>query len=254
MAENGKPNSKDRISKMADSGLRENIDSFTCSSETNALLFLIKSIIGQTVNTCIPVVVTGVERAGKGAGAGYLSCKPLVMQRAANGDSLPCVEIPRVPYFRLQHGTASIVCDPVVGDVGLAVFAKSDTSNVNGDGQEKQAGSFRAFDMSDGFYLGGFWGKAPTTFIHLEQDGSIEIESTKEVTVKTAQVKIEASNRYEITAPQIILNGAITGGGSGGATANFTGDVIAKNVSVATHTHGGIQPGNGNTQVPNSGS
>lgn len=245
---------------MADAGLRENIDSFTASSEMNALLFLIKQVISGTVHTAIPVVVLSVDRAGDGGGAGYLSCKPLVMQRAANGDSLPSVEIPRLPYFRLQHGTAAIICDPVPGDVGLAVFAQSDTSNVNGDGQEKQAGSFRSFDMSDGFYVGGFWGKTPKTFVHLEQDGTIEIDAPQAVTVKTKQatvtaekMTVNASNLFEVTAPNIHLNGRISGGGSGGALATFSGDVVAKGVSVATHTHSGVRAGSDDTGGPNAG-
>jgi phage baseplate assembly protein gpV len=31
----------------------------------------------------------------------------------------------------------------------------------------------------------------------------------------------------------------------------LTGDVIAQGVSLVTHTHGGVQPGGGNTGVPN---
>ena len=71
------------------------------------------------------------------------------------------VTIPHLPYFRYQHGTAAIICDPKVGDLGLAVFAQQDCSRLTGDTTPQAPGTFRCFDMSDGFYVGGFWGAGP---------------------------------------------------------------------------------------------
>lgn len=236
---------------MADQNeLRQNIDSFTGSSQINALLFLMRSTIGSVVHTAVPVVVTSVTRSGTGNGASYLSCKPLVMQRSASGQSLPNVEIPRVPYFRLQHGSAAFVCDPKVGDVGLAVFAQSDTSLVNGDGKEKAPGSFRTFDMSDGFYFGGFWGQKPTTFVQIEDSGEITITATKSVTVNCKTAEINASTSYTVNAPTINLNGKINGGGSNSQGADFRGDVTADNISLKTHVHGGVEHGGSTTSGP----
>lgn len=236
---------------MADNNeLRQNIDDFTGSSTINALTFMIKTIIGQVVHTAIPVVVTSVDRKGEGSGAGYLSCKPLVMQRSAAGQSLPNVEIPRIPYFRLQHGSAAFICDPKVGDVGIAIFAQSDTSQVNGDGKEKAAGSFRTFDMSDGFYLGGFWGQTPQTFVHIEDSGEITITATKSITVNCKTAEINASTSYTVNAPTINLNGRINGGGSGSQGAAFRGDVTADNISLKTHVHGGVEHGGSTTSGP----
>lgn len=64
---------------------------------------------------------------------------------------------------------------------------------------------------------------------------------------------VSASSQVAITAPTILLNGQITGGGSGGATASFTGtinasgDVTAGGISLQGHVHGGVQPGGGDT-------
>ena len=220
------------------------------ASEYNRTLFLIRQVIEQTVSTAIPVRVDSVERSGDGSGAGYLSATPLVAQTDADGSLIPPVSIPRLPYFRLQHGTAAIICDPVPGDVGLAVFAQQDCSRLKGGTEPVVPGSFRSFDMSDGFYVGGFWGKAPQVFVHLEQSGAISIEAPQAVTIKAAQVSIEASQRAEIKAPQIVLDGAITGGGSGGLDATFTGDVTAGGVSLKHHTHGGVESGPDNTGAP----
>jgi hypothetical protein len=223
------------------------------ASEYNRTLFLIRQVVEQTVSTAIPVRVDSVERSGDGSGAGYLSATPLVAQTDADGNLIPPVSIPKLPYFRLQHGTAAVICDPVPGDIGLAVFAQADCSRLNGGGEPVVPGTRRAFDMSDGFYIGGFWGKAPEVFIHLEQAGTIEIEAPQAITIKAERVSIEAEALAEIKAPQIVLDGAITGGGSGGLDATFTGDVTAQGVSLVHHTHGGVSSGPDDTGEPNGG-
>ncbi len=126
---------------------------YQAQGEFNALNFLIRNTILNTVNVAIPVRVDSVERNADGMGAGYLSATPLIQQRDASGNALPNVSIPKLRYFRYQHGTASIICDPKVGDVGLAVFAHQDVSGLDGGNEPKPPLSFRVFDVSDGFYL-----------------------------------------------------------------------------------------------------
>jgi phage baseplate assembly protein V len=106
--------------------------------------------------------------------------------------------------------------------------------------------------MSDGFYIGGFFGKTPETFIHLEDSGEIVIEATQRVQINAPSVSVDADNEILLTAPQIVIDGAITGGGSGQHTATFTGDVIADGISLKTHTHGGVESGSDSTGAPNS--
>ena len=157
------------------------------ASEYNALSFMMEQMINNSINTAIPVRVDSCTKPGRNGAAGYVSATPLVMQSGADGNALPMVSLPQLPFFRLQCGTAAIVMDPQPGDIGLAVFCQQDTSNVGeGTAEPVQAGSFRSCDMSDGFYLGGFYGKKPTTFIELDPDG-------KEITIKTeTKVTLEA--------------------------------------------------------------
>lgn len=70
------------------------------------------------------------------------------------------------------QGAAALVCDPVPGDIGLAVFCQRDVSNVvNGTPEPVQPGSFRNFDISDGFFIGGFLNQQPTCYIQILPDG-----------------------------------------------------------------------------------
>ena len=235
---------------MADESLKMPARLADFASAYNQQIFLIKQIIKQSVCTAIPVRVDAVERSGDGGGAGTLSATPLVAQTDADGNLIPPVSIPRLPWFRLQHGSAAVVCDPKAGDIGLAIFAQQDCSNVKGGADPVVPGSYRCFDMSDGFYVGGFFGTAPTTFVHLEDSGTISIKATQSVQISAPSVSVDADEQITLTAPQIIIDGAITGGGSGKALATFTGDVTADGISLKSHVHGGVQGGSSDTGIP----
>ena len=188
------------------------------ASEYNAISFLVEQMIKGMVNTAIPVRVDSCTKPGVGGAAGYVSATPLVQQRGADGKSLMPVSLPQLPYFRLQCGTAAVVLDPQPGDVGLAVFAQQDASNIEaGKTDPVQAGSFRCFDMSDGFYFGGFYGQTPTTFVHLDPEKG-------EVTVK-------APTKIMLDAPTIELKGALqmgnASGDASGGTITLTGNIQA---------------------------
>ena len=237
---------------------------FDYGSDFNSLSFFIRQSILNTVNVAIPVRVDTVERNATEQGAGYLSATPLVCQLDGSGNRLEPVSIPRLPYFRLQHGTAAIVCDPAPGDVGLAVFAQQDTSKLTGKNEPVPPGSLRVFDMSDGFYLGGFWGPTPKTFIHIEQSGDIvvtapasETVNTPTITVNCSTARVNAKDSATIDTPEttitgnatikknLIVAGSITGRRgmtiSGGAT--VSGDVTADGISLKSHTHPGDSGG-----------
>lgn len=235
---------------MSDKELSANYDNFASSNPLNSMEFFIRSLISQVVSTSLPVVVTAVERKGEEAGAGYVTVKPLLQPRNNSGDGLEVTTIPKLPYFRLQHGKAAIICDPKVGDIGLAVVAKHDISNINGSTTPKVPATYRKFDPSDSFYIGGFWGKAPEVFIHLEDEGTIKIKAPTKITMEAPECEVNASTSFTVNSAQINLNGPISGGGSAGADATFSGDVTAKNISLTSHTHTGVQSGNSSTGAP----
>lgn len=240
--------------------LATNVQEFTASSEFNALDFFVRSIVKGMVNTAIPVRVDTIERPGDGAGAGYLTATPLIKMRSAAGDALPPVSFPKLRWFRPQHGTAAIICDPKPGDVGLAVFAQQDVSTLTGGKEPMQPGSFRCFDFADGFYFGGFWGPTPSTFIRIEDTGDITVTApathttnSPKVTVNCETAQVNASSSVTFDTPQGTFTGNLTvrghingqgglsiSGGSGAAVDGAvaaTGDVTAGGISLQGHTH-----------------
>ena len=204
---------------MANNGpVKGNKRATSGSTNFNAMEFMIRNTILGLVNTAIPVIVTAVDAGGSGAPTGYVTVKPLVCQVDGFGETLDPAELFRVPYARVQGGVAALVIDPVPGDIGLAVFAKSDCSNVaQMQSKPVQPGSFRKFSMSDGFYLGGFLNRAPSVYIEVKQDQSIVITASGGVTV----------NAPTVTVP--------------------SGDVIASGKSLVNHTHMGVH---GETSPP----
>lgn len=178
----------------------------TASSAYNAMDFIIKRAISEKVNTAIICKV--VNRSGQ-----YVDVLPLVTPVNGFGETVEPTTLFHLPYMRYQAGTAGIILDPVAGDIGLAVFAQKDCSNVvQGTTEPQQPGSFRGNSMANGFYVGGFLNQTPTTIIELKQDGSIFINATGNVTVK--------------------------------------GDVIADGISLKNHTHGGVESGGSDTGKP----
>lgn len=195
-------------------------DDYVRNSPYNELDFIIRMILNNDVATATPVKVLAVEGGGAENPVGYVDVLPLISAMDAQGNTIDPVAIYHLPYHRYQGGRAAIVVDPEPGDIGLAMFAKQDASNL-GTGTENpvQPGSFRSFDMADGFYYGGFLNEAPSVYIELKQDNSIVITASAGVTVKAPTV----------TVP--------------------TGDVIASGVSLKNHVHTNAG-GSGNSGPP----
>lgn len=188
-------------------------DIYARETQYNQLSFLMRTLMNKELNTAIPVKVTKVM-AGDGS-VGYVQALPLVNDMDAQGNAVDVPIIPSLPYFRLQGGKVAVITDPIVGDIGIAVFAQKDTSNVvAGTSEPVQAGTFRKFSMSDGWYIGGFLNQNPETFLQLNQDGTAILTANSGVTING----------------NVTVNGTITS----------TGDIRGNGHSLSNHTHTGV--------------
>ena len=198
------------------------------ASEFNAISFLVEQAIKGMVNTAIPVRVDSCTKPGVGGAAGYVSATPLVQQRGADGKALDTVSLPQLPYIRLSASTAAIVIDPQPGDVGFAVFAQQDISNLKaGSSEPVQAGSFRTFDMSDGIFIPAILGVTPTTYVHLDPE--------------KGEITLKAPTKITIEAPQIELKGPVKMGDAGSSdTITLDGNVSTNgNITAAGNVNAG---------------
>lgn len=259
---------------------------YTGNTDYNTDDAFIRGIMGEIYTAEAVVVIDVLENNGHDGPPGFVNVLPLVSQIDAYNNIIESVKLFRLPYYRYQAGAAAIVVDPKPGDIGIAVYMKRDSSDISVEQTEPiKPNTFRSFDQSDGFYIGGFYNKAPSVFIELDDDGTIDITSTSSVTINTQNAiincntaNVEASSSATISSPQTTITGnqatinaqtringnlfiaggiTWTGNAQGeGGTANFIGtinatnDVTANGISLNSHVHGGVESGSSTTEAP----
>ena len=234
---------------MADNPKRGTQDIYSGANPYNALNFVIEKATNK-IATAIPVKVMAVNAGGSEAATGYVDVLPLVAFIGGDGNSIEPVTLYHLPYSRVQGGIAALVIDPVIGDIGLAVFAHSDSSTVTqGTAEPQQPGSKRHHSMSDGFYIGGFLNQAPSCYLELMQDNTAVLNATGGVTINgNTTINGNATINGDVT---VNGNFSVVGGNST-MTGSLTtqGDVVSGGISVQSHVHSGVQTGGGTTGQP----
>lgn len=175
-------------------------------------------LYGATLVQVKAVSATGLEPVG------FVDALPMVQQTNGRGMLSPMPMIHNLPYFRLQGGKSAVIVDPAIGDIGLAVFASRDISNVKQARAPSGPGSHRIHSWSDGLYIGGFLNGTPEEYIWLTGNG----------------VKVQTKGEFSVSASKALFDCDIT----------TSGDVQAGNISLTQHRHPGVQPGSGETGTP----
>lgn len=235
-----------------------------CSTATsantpeNALNFVIERFLKSKLNTATVVMVNTVQ-PGEDGEVGSLSMTPLVSGTDGSGNAIAPQEIYNVPYSRMQGGIAALKIDPVPGDIGWAVFCQRDISSVKATKAASNPGSFRVFDQADAIYLGGILNKKPEIYLELTQEREAVLHAPMRVYVETQECIIDAPNSHVLGNLFVEGNLAWGGNGSGlngrkatmrGGLENTGGTIESNGIVLDTHTHHGVETGNGNTGGP----
>jgi hypothetical protein len=175
-------------------------------SETNALRFVVKSVLSEVATTMV-VRVAGVRSNGEVAPPGTIDVVPVVHQIDGAGNTHPHGTIFNVPYHRPQNGTNGIIMDPKAGDIGVIVCASRDISSVKANkGDASAPGSFRRHDLADALYVGTVIAKdAPQQYIQFTDDG-LTLLTPKILTIKCDQLVINADTSITLTSPQVTVH------------------------------------------------
>ena len=181
------------------------------TSEWNRMNAAIRSVMNQMATMTLVKVLAVRERV--------VDIQPIVAQMDGAGNAVEHGTIHNVPVWRYQAGAAAVIVDPLVGDVGMAVFAHSDISAAKATSGASPPGSKRRFDWADAVYLGGVFGSEPTTTITLSAADGVVISSNRPVTVNASA--------------GIALNGPTT----------VTGGLTVDGKAFATHIHKGVTAG-----------
>lgn len=212
---------------MASQGLisQGSLKPWSTWGEYNNVLFVVKQTLAK-MQTATLVKIVSCTNDGELSPFGLVDVLPLVNQIDGSNppNPTPHITVHGLPYLRMQGGANAIILDPQPGDIGIAVFASRDISILKSTRAQGNPGSFRQFDFADGMYLGGVLNGTPQQYIRFSATG-IEIVSPTAIT---------------LTAPQVIINGALGMSGGNATIAEkltVTGDVEAAGISLQNHTH-----------------
>ena len=196
--------------------------------------------------TALPVEVTAVHGGGVSI-IGTVDAKPLVKIMCADGQTAEYPELYNLPFMRYQGGANAVICDPQVGDIGIAVFASRDISAVKRARGHAPCGSLRRFSLSDGMYVGAILDGIPSQYIHFDTAG-ITILSPKKITLEAPEILIDS--------PIIRVTGNFEQTGTKGQHSTFSGNIVttggdikADTVSLKEHIHKDAG-GSGNSGKP----
>lgn len=178
------------------------IDPWSTQGQYNIELFVIKAALAK-MQTATLVQVKSCTNDGGVSPFGTVDVVPMVAQIDGAGNITPHLTVFELPYLRIQGGANAVIIDPQPGDIGIAVFASRDISNVKTTQSPAAPGSFRSYDWGDGMYLGGVLNGTPTQYLRFAS-GGVEVVSPTQVTLTAPAVRAGASGG----TPQALMTAA----------------------------------------------
>lgn len=197
------------------------------TSDFATVAFTVRQMMAKLEVMRLVKVLAVTGGGGAIARAGTVKVQPLVNQIDGSGNPTPHGAISGVPWWRLQGGNGAIICDPVVGEIGMVLVESRDISLVKKNRLQSNPGSFRKYNLSDGIYVGAVLYDAPTQYIAFNSDGitisdahghMLQWTSLGIVISSDLFVKGEIIKGY-MTGDQVTLGQHVhTSGGSGSPT------------------------------------
>lgn len=190
-------------------------------------------------------------------------CQPTIKGRIKKTDgSIELVDMPLLldcPVVFPHAGGCSLTFPVKQGDECLVVFSSRGIDFWWQQGGVQPPPEPRMHDLSDGFAILGVWSQVTkiasvsTSSVQLRSDDGqafVEINpQSHNVNVKTSgNISATASGSATLKAQSVTIDTqqmTVTG------KLTVNGDIVGNGVDLKTHTHSGVQTGNGNTGRPN---
>ena len=203
------------------------------------------------MNTCLPGTVTSYD-----AGSQRATVQPAVRMRQPDGREEELPVLNSVPVIWPRSGGASMTFPVKAGDGCLILFNQRSTDEYKNNGKTNTPQDPRMFDMSDAVAIMGFvsfsGGGGPDDAIEIKLGGSTILVKTDGVEITTSDVKVNAP--LSTYSGNVTIQGSLTvqGNMKSEGHLNIEGPSVSHNgVNIgASHVHGGVQTGGGNTGVP----
>lgn len=159
-----------------------------------------------------------------------VSIELMIEQINHNGEQLALPPLVDVPVKMFAYGAFMITAEPQAGDEGLATFSERCIDGWWLSSRKSVPLDIRFHDLSDAFFDGGYRSKPKALTI---------VPNCLNIAGASNYVRLLSNGTIEIKGNTTIL-GSLT----------VTGDVVGAGKSLSTHTHGGVQAGNGSTGTP----
>lgn len=137
---------------------------------------------------------------------------PLVTQRDMTGAAVENSVVYGAQVWRLQRGASAVIMNPVVGDIGVALYCDRDSDNARTNKTTGAPTSGRNHSKTDGIYLGGLLNHDPTQYVEFADN----------------QINVVAPVKLYVDSPLAHFTGSITVAG------NITDNSETQSASVKT--------------------
>lgn len=128
----------------------------------------------------------------------------------------------------MQAGGNVIDLTPEVGDIGLLLVSKQDTSGLSKD-SESVCQTQSVFNVGDGIYLGSIFGynAEPTQYVKFENN-KVTITGTSEIVIEAPKVNVKATTSATITTSKAIIDSSniLLGGDTAAKKIALDGDPV----------------------------
>ena len=207
------------------------------------------------LHTCLPGVISSFDPSTMTA-----EVQPAIQRLVfPDGAAAQWVNLPLivdVPVVVLSGGGYALTFPIHPGDECLLIFAERSLDNWHEQGGISQQAHSRMHSLSDAFVLVGVRSK-PNVVTNYDNSGVELRDASGQTNVRLDAAGLhlqQGQNTVDMTAGEIAISSTVirlsgqvildhTMQGTGGAGANFSGDVTAGSVSLMGHQHTGVQSG-----------
>lgn len=175
-------------------------DAYSTTSPLNQTEYLVDLITSRPVRAALVKVKKVTNEPGELKKPGRVDVEPLVNQTDGSGNATEHTTVYGLCYFRLQGGKNAVLCDPEVGDLGLAVICDRDISAVKATEDRANPGSSRRGNMADGIYFGITLGPIPDQYLRFVKDGmELHDKNNNKVTLTPSGMELHDKNNNKVT-------------------------------------------------------
>lgn len=226
---------------MADDYNPPSINPADEDSLTGALRLVLGKAI-QQLDDCLPAIVIAYDRAKNRA-----TVQPQVMMGTTSGEKVSRAQVAEVPVLNIGGGGFVLSFPIKPGDLGWIKASDRDISLFLQGLAEEWPNTRRMHSFEDGFFIPDVMRQ--WTLQEVDQERAV-LQSTDGVTriaLGPETVEITTTGLVKVDAPNVQMTGDLQVDGS----INADGGVTGAGIVLETHTHGGVEPGAGDTGGPN---